>query len=377
MPLGFTPNRHSVIIPNLMASISFQNLSKTFPDGTQALRGVDLEVKQGEFLALVGPSGCGKTTLLRILAGLEQQSAGSVFINERDASTLQPKDRDLAMVFQNYALFPHLSVVDNLAFGLRARKRPKEEIEQAVRPVAERLGLTTLLKRKPNELSGGQRQRVALGRLLARNPSIHLLDEPLSNLDANLRASMRNELAQIHQEHQRTTLYVTHDQVEAMTLGKRICVMNEGEIIQVGTPSEIYDQPVHQFVAEFFGSPTINLLHGRIERQTDDKALFSFEQNSFDLPVTQDLPTGPVTLGLRPENLRILPEANKESSATWQAKVERIEDLGDSRLIHLTLDTCALTVRHSVRGLERGMTLTIEPDWDRALWFDSTNGKRL
>ena len=377
MPLGFTPNRHSVIIPNLMASISFKNLSKTFPDGTQALRGVDLEVKQGEFLALVGPSGCGKTTLLRILAGLEQQSAGSVFINERDASTLQPKDRDLAMVFQNYALFPHLSVFDNLAFGLRARKRPKEEIEQAVRPVAERLGLTTMLKRKPNELSGGQRQRVALGRLLARNPSIHLLDEPLSNLDANLRASMRNELAQIHKEHQRTTLYVTHDQVEAMTLGKRICVMNEGEIIQVGTPSEIYDQPVHQFVAEFFGSPTINLLHGRIERQTDDKALFAFEQNSFDLPVTQSLPTGSVTLGLRPENLRILPDANKESSTTWQATVERIEDLGDSRLIHLSLDTCVLTVRHSVRGLERGMSLTIEPDWERALWFDSTNGNRL
>ena len=164
-----------------MASISFKNLSKTFPDGTQALRGIDLEVKQGEFLALVGPSGCGKTTLLRILAGLEQPSAGIVFIDERDASTLQPRDRDLAMVFQNYALFPHLSVFDNLGFGLKARRRPKEEIEQAVRPVAERLGLSDLLKRKPNELSGGQRQRVALGRLLARNPSIHLLDEPLSN----------------------------------------------------------------------------------------------------------------------------------------------------------------------------------------------------
>ena len=360
-----------------MASISFKNLSKTFPDGTQALRGVDLEVKQGEFLALVGPSGCGKTTLLRILAGLEQQSAGSVFIDERDASTLQPKDRDLAMVFQNYALFPHLSVFDNLAFGLKARKRPKEEIEQAVRPVAERLGLSTMLKRKPNELSGGQRQRVALGRLLARNPSIHLLDEPLSNLDANLRASMRDELAQLHQEHQRTTLYVTHDQVEAMTLGKRICVMNEGEIIQVGTPTEIYDQPVHRFVAEFFGSPTINLLHGRIERQTDDKALFTIEGHSFDSPTIQDLPTGPITLGLRPENLRILPDANKGSSSIWQATVERVEDLGDSRLIHLPLETCTLTVRHSVRGLERGMSLAIEPDWERALWFDSSSGKRL
>jgi len=360
-----------------MASISFKNLSKTFPDGTQALRGIDLDINQGEFLALVGPSGCGKTTLLRILAGLEQQSAGSVLINERDASTLQPKDRDLAMVFQNYALFPHLSVFENLAFGLKARKRPKEEIEQAVRPVAERLGLSEMLKRKPNELSGGQRQRVALGRLLARNPSIHLLDEPLSNLDANLRASMRNELAQIHQEHQRTTLYVTHDQVEAMTLGKRICVMNEGKIIQVGTPSEIYDQPVHRFVAEFFGSPSINLIDGQIERQTDDKALFTFEGHSFHSPSVQDLPTGSVTLGLRPENLRILPDAHKESSSSWQAKVKRVEDLGDSRLIHLSLDTCTLTVRHSVRGLERGMSLAIEPDWERALWFDSTSGNRL
>lgn len=360
-----------------MAGISFKNLSKTFPDGTQALRGVDLDVKEGEFLALVGPSGCGKTTLLRILAGLEEASGGSVLIDGKDASALQPKDRDLAMVFQNYALFPHLSVFENLAFGLKARNRPKEEIEQAVRPVAQRLGLSAMLKRKPNELSGGQRQRVALGRLLARNPSIHLLDEPLSNLDANLRSSMRNELAQLHKENQRTTLYVTHDQVEAMTLGQRICVMNEGEIIQVGSPTEIYDQPVHQFVAEFFGSPAINLLQGRIERQTDDKALFTFEENSSDLPITQSLPPGFVTLGLRPENLRILPNANKESSSSWQATVERVEDLGDCRLIYLSLDTCTLTVRHSVCGLERGMSLAIEPDWERAHWFDPSSGNRL
>ena len=189
-----------------MARISFNNLSKTFPDGTKALQGIDLEVEPGEFLALVGPSGCGKTTLLRILGGLEKPSAGDVLINGQNASKLQPKDRDLAMVFQNYALFPHLSVFENLGFGLKARRRPKEEIERAVRPVAERLGLSDLLKRKPNELSGGQRQRVALGRLLARNPSIHLLDEPLSNLDANLRASMRDQLARLHREHGRTTL---------------------------------------------------------------------------------------------------------------------------------------------------------------------------
>jgi multiple sugar transport system ATP-binding protein len=358
-----------------MARISFKNLSKTFPDGTQALRGVDLEVEQGEFLALVGPSGCGKTTLLRILAGLEQQSTGSVLIDERDASMLQPKDRDLAMVFQNYALFPHLSVFENLAFGLKARKHPKDKIKEAVRPVAERLGLSDMLTRKPNELSGGQRQRVALGRLLARNPAIHLLDEPLSNLDANLRASMRNELAQLHQEHQRTTLYVTHDQVEAMTLGNRICVMNDGEIIQVGTPSEIYDQPVHRFVAEFFGSPTINLLTGKISGHDKSRGTFLIDELSIGMPSSVSPGQESATLGIRPENLMILKEI--EQGKTWETKIERIEDLGDSRLIHLSLGEQTLIVRNEARDLVAGMPLFVQPDWERAHWFDSSDGKRL
>jgi multiple sugar transport system ATP-binding protein len=375
MPLGFTPYGHSFIIPNQMASISFKNLSKAFPDGTQALRGIDLEVKQGEFLALVGPSGCGKTTLLRILAGLEQQSAGSVFIDERDASTLQPRDRDLAMVFQNYALFPHLSVFDNLAFGLKARRRPKEEIKQAVLPVAERLGLSAMLKRKPNELSGGQRQRVALGRLLARNPSIHLLDEPLSNLDANLRASMRNELAQLHQEHQRTTLYVTHDQVEAMTLGKRICVMNEGEIIQVGTPTEIYDQPVHRFVAEFFGSPAINVLPGRTISDENGPSTFIMGEHSIDLPGTRTPEPGHVLLGLRPEDLTVAPNAKPDKA--WETKITRVENLGDSRLLRLALGPHELSSRQEGHSFKVGDTLLVEPDWKRAHWFDPSSENRI
>ena len=358
-----------------MAGISFKNLSKTFPDGTQALRGVDLDVKEGEFLALVGPSGCGKTTLLRILAGLEEASGGSVLIDGKDASALQPKDRDLAMVFQNYALFPHLSVFENLAFGLKARNRPKEEIEQAVRPVAQRLGLTPMLDRKPNELSGGQRQRVALGRLLARNPSIHLLDEPLSNLDANLRSSMRNELALLHKENQRTTLYVTHDQVEAMTLGQRICVMNEGEIIQVGSPSEIYDQPVHQFVAEFFGSPAINLLTGEVSGSDENGKSFLLDELSIAIPSSAQPGQETVVLGIRPENLMILEET--DLGKTWETLIERIEDLGDSRLLHLSLGAQNLIVRSESRDLKVGMPLFVRPDWDRAHWFDPSSGNRL
>ena len=375
MPLGFTPYDPSFIIPYQMARISFNNLSKTFPDGTEALRGIELEVEPGEFLALVGPSGCGKTTLLRILAGLEQPSAGDVWINGQNASDLQPKDRDLAMVFQNYALFPHLSVFDNLGFGLKARRRPKEEIEQAVRPVAERLGLSDLLKRKPNELSGGQRQRVALGRLLARNPSIHLLDEPLSNLDANLRASMRDELARLHREHGRTTLYVTHDQVEAMTLGQRICVMDEGRIIQVGSPAEIYDQPVHRFVAEFFGTPSINLLSGKLSPAKKDRCTFQFDELSIEVPALFEPMQESVVLGLRPESLLISKEPGEEG--TWETKIERIDELGDSRLIHLPLGTRGLIARSENRELEAGMPLFLRPDWERVHWFDPSSGKRL
>ena len=358
-----------------MARISFSNLSKTFPDGTKALQGIDLEVEPGEFLALVGPSGCGKTTLLRILGGLEQPSAGDVLINGQNASKLQPKDRDLAMVFQNYALFPHLSVFENLGFGLKARRRPKEEIERAVRPVAERLGLSDLLKRKPNELSGGQRQRVALGRLLARNPSIHLLDEPLSNLDANLRASMRDQLARLHREHGRTTLYVTHDQIEAMTLGQRICVMNEGRIIQVGSPAEIYDQPVHRFVAEFFGSPSINLLDGKLSLSKKDRYAFQFDELAIEVPALSEPLQESVVLGLRPENVLISSEP--VAGGTWETKIERIDELGDSRLMHLPLGSSGLIARSENRDLKVGMSLFVRPDWERVHWFAPSSGKRL
>lgn len=358
-----------------MPGISFKNLCKTFPDGTQALRGVDLEVEEGEFLALVGPSGCGKTTLLRILAGLEEPSEGFIFISGKDASVLQPKDRDLAMVFQNYALFPHLSVFENLAFGLKARRRPKEEIKQAVRAVAQRLGLSTMLNRKPNELSGGQRQRVALGRLLTRNPSIHLLDEPLSNLDANLRASMRNELAKLHQEHGRTTLYVTHDQVEAMTLGQRICVMNEGKIVQLGTPEEVYDHPANRFVAEFFGSPSINILNGRVTHDEKGHSSFQLDDHPIELPGQPTCEGENILLGIRPEDLTLSPKA--PLGKAWETKIIRIENLGDSRLLRLALGSQELSTRQDARNFKVGENLLITPDWARVHWFDSTSGERL
>ncbi len=356
-----------------MTNISLKNISKTFPDGTEALHDVNLEVNQGEFIVLVGPSGCGKTTLLRLVAGLENPSNGSIFIGKKDATSLHPKERDLALVFQNYALFPNLSVFENLAFGLRARKQDNEIIRKKVLPVAERLGLENLLHRKPNELSGGQRQRVALGRLLASNPGIHLLDEPLSNLDANLRTSMRQELAQIHAEHQKTTLFVTHDQVEAMTLGQRLCVMSRGEIIQIGNPTEIYDFPENRFVAEFFGSPSINLIRGNIQK--DNKLLFFCSGPiRLNLPDDIEIPEGPVELGLRPENWEV---ANSRKALFFEGVLERTENLGDARVLYFSTECGRIVVKSDQRDFEAGQTFFLIPDWNRAHWFDVSTGKRI
>lgn len=356
-----------------MSSISLKNLSKTFPDGTEALLDVNLEIEPGEFIVLVGPSGCGKTTLLRIVAGLENPSEGSVHMGGKEATALHPKDRDLALVFQNYALFPNLSVWDNLAFGLRARKLADEIIGKKVLPVAQRLGLQDLLHRKPNELSGGQRQRVALGRLLARNPSIHLLDEPLSNLDANLRTSMREELAQIHAEHQKTTLFVTHDQVEAMTLGQRLCVMNRGTIIQIGNPSEIYDFPNNRFVAEFFGSPSINLIRGEIQRE-NQLSFFSSGGIRLGLPNGVELPEGPIELGLRPEDWMTV---NEHKPLSIEGVLERTENLGDSRILRFSTEWGRLSAKSDRRDFQAAQTYFLIPDWNRAHWFNISSGKRI
>ena len=248
-----------------MAVVAFDAVSKVYPDGTRAVSSMDLEVGDQEFVVLVGPSGCGKTTALRMVAGLEEISEGRLRIGERVVNDVPPRDRDIAMVFQSYALYPHLSVYENIAFGLRLKKVPKDEIDRRVRNAANVLDLTQWLQRKPRNLSGGQRQRVAMGRAIVREPAAFLMDEPLSNLDAKLRVAMRAEIARLQDELGVTTIYVTHDQVEAMTMGDRVAVMRRGELQQVAPPQELYDRPVNVFVGGFIGSPAMNLLQGRIE----------------------------------------------------------------------------------------------------------------
>jgi ABC-type sugar transport system ATPase subunit len=308
-----------------MAEVIFDHVTKVFPGGTVAVEDLSLEIADGEFLILVGPSGCGKTTSLRMIAGLERISAGEVRVGDRVVNDVQPKDRDIAMVFQNYALYPHMTVEKNLAYALRQRNTPRAEIDRRVRETAEMLALTELLKRRPGQLSGGQRQRVAMGRALVREPKAFLLDEPLSNLDAKLRVQMRAELKRIHLQLGITTIYVTHDQVEAMTLGDRIAVMSGGRLQQLGAPQEVYDRPVNVFVAGFIGSPAMNLLKARAQGGT-------VTAGALTLPVS-GVPDGELILGLRPEVL----ETGRADGPAVTLVVDVVEPLGDEVLVHGTV----------------------------------------
>ena len=357
-----------------MSAISLLNLSKKFPDGTEALQGIDLDVKDGEFLVLVGPSGCGKTTLLRIIAGLESPTSGTIKIEDKEVNKIPPKDRDLGMVFQNYALFPHLDVYGNIAFGLKAKKYDRQAIEKKVSPVAGKLGLADQLRKKPDQLSGGQRQRVALGRLLARNPSIHLLDEPLSNLDASLRIAMRGQLADLHEEYQKTTLFVTHDQIEAMTLGQRLCVMNQGKIIQIGSPDTIYQKPSHRFVAEFFGFPTINFFEGNILTTKQGLYYELATKTQFALPNGINYSDGRIDLGVRPEDWVIQKEAFQNGI---EVGLTRVENLGDSRILHLKMENQSILIKSQEDNFTTGQSFYISPHWDQSHWFDPVNGNRI
>jgi multiple sugar transport system ATP-binding protein len=310
-----------------MTNVEFDGVTKVFPGGAVAVEDLTLTVDDGEFLILVGPSGCGKSTALRMIAGLEKISAGSITVGGTRVNDIPPKDRDIAMVFQNYALYPHMSVEKNLGFALRQRKASKEEIAQRVGDMATLLGLTDLLQRKPGQLSGGQRQRVAMGRALVREPQVFLLDEPLSNLDAKLRVQMRAELKKLHHRLGITTIYVTHDQVEAMTLGDRIAVLSAGRLQQIGAPQEVYDHPANVFVAGFIGSPPMNLLSGSVRDGQVSAGDLVFARSG--------VPDADVIVGIRPEGLR--PVGPEDPGPGFELHVDVVEPLGDEVMVHGTV----------------------------------------
>ena len=322
-----------------MAGVTFEGVGKVYPDGTRAVAGLDLEVADGEFVVLVGPSGCGKTTALRMVAGLEDISEGTITIGDEVINDVLPQKRNIAMVFQNYALYPHMSVADNLGFGLRMRKLPQKEIRAKVEEIARVLRLTELLDRKPRVLSGGQRQRVAMGRAIVRNPQVLLMDEPLSNLDAKLRVQMRAEIARIQREIAATTIYVTHDQVEAMTMGDRVVVMRKGEVQQVDIPQAIYERPANRVVATFIGSPPMNLLRGALERDGEG---FAVTIGGTRLPLSGHPALDPyagseIGIGVRPEQVQ---HGAAAPAAMWrlEGRVVATELLGSDLLVYLEVD---------------------------------------
>ena len=328
-----------------MADVRFERVMKRYGQQAPVIEDLDLQIHDHEFLVLVGPSGCGKSTILRMIAGIEEITTGDLYIGERRVNDVAPKDRDIAMVFQNYALYPHMSVYDNMAFALKLRGAPRREIEQRVTRAADTLGLQDYLTRKPRELSGGQRQRVALGRALVREPQVFLLDEPLSNLDAKLRVQTRAEISRLHQQTGTTFVYVTHDQVEAMTLGDRIVVLNSGVIQQLGTPSELYNHPANLFVAGFIGSPAMNFFAGKLIRHGDSAVVQMGEGAdgaSLDLAAAptayladQATPEGrPMIVGIRPEDLHLADGATERANVLL-GSVEVIEHLGNEQLIYL------------------------------------------
>ncbi len=326
-----------------MASVTIGNVDKVYPGNVKAVDNVSLEIKDKEFMVLVGPSGCGKSTTLRMVAGLEEISAGTIKIGDRVVNDVAPKDRDIAMVFQNYALYPHMTVYKNMAFGLKLRKYPAAEIDKRVREAAKILGIENLLDRKPKALSGGQRQRVAVGRAIVRKPQVFLFDEPLSNLDAKLRVQMRVEISKLHARLQSTMIYVTHDQVEAMTMGDRICVMKDGIIQQVADPITLYDHPANRFVAGFIGMPPMNFLDGEL---AEEDGVLKFNEGTFKLDVPADMAAklkesgadkGTITLGIRPEDLHDVSETPAEGDfVEIKSRVEIIEPMGSELYLYLT-----------------------------------------
>ena len=373
-----------------MAELEFRNLRKAFPGGTVAVESLNLVVADGEFLVLVGPSGSGKTTVLRMAAGLERATSGDVLIGGEVVNDVAPPDRDIAMIFQTYALYPHMTVYDNMAFGLKLHGVKKEETRRRVQSAAQMLELDDLLKRKPSQLSGGQRQRVAMGRAIVREPAAYLMDEPLSNLDAKLRVEMRTYLAELHQRLRTTTLYVTHDQTEAMTMGDRVAVMKDGQLQQVDTPQVLYDRPANAFVAGFIGSPAMNLLRGRLTG-SGGAASVALGESVLALPRSL-LARRPslagyldreVVVGIRPEDIEdaaLVPAAN---GAALPVQVKLAEPLGAEVIAHFPLSVAdeggpLITARLSPRsGARSGKPLRVAIDVDRLYFFDAESQEAI
>ena len=354
-----------------MAKLSLQDICKQYDDGTQAVSNINLQVEDGEFLVLVGPSGCGKSTLLRLIAGLESATSGQITIGDTIVNDVAPKDRDIAMVFQNYALYPHMSVYDNMAFGLKMRKYDKGEITKRVERAAATLGLNELLNKKPRSLSGGQLQRVALGRAIVRQPQLFLFDEPLSNLDAKLRLSMRTELKKLHKNLRATMVYVTHDQTEAMSMGNRLVVLKDGIMQQVGSPLEIYNQPANIFVADFLGSPAMNFIHCHLKVENSD--LFLEKEGLLRIRLsakqktainTNDNIRTSIVAGIRPEHLsELTPPTDTVNHRTLRLQIEFLQPMGNEILATCRTNDCEITARLSA-------STRLQPDQFCELYFD-------
>lgn len=362
-----------------MAGVSLKSISKIYDNGFQAVKSIDLEIADKEFMILVGPSGCGKTTTLRMIAGLEEISKGEMKIGEQLVNHVAPKDRNIAMVFQNYALYPHMTVYENMAFGLKLQKTPKDEINSRIEKTAKILDIEQLLKRKPKQLSGGQRQRVALGRAIVRKPEVFLMDEPLSNLDAKLRIQMRAELIKLHKELQTTFVYVTHDQTEAMTMGSRICVMNDGVIQQVAEPKVIYNHPANMFVASFIGAPQMNFFEGKLVES--DQQLCVVVQG-FEIPLNNEYRAKlkgsaaigkNIVVGVRPEDIRIA--SNHEGI---QSKVVVTELLGSDLNVYFTFaDKQYILKADANNEIEFNQSITVNFDPQKIHLFDKETEKSL
>jgi multiple sugar transport system ATP-binding protein len=365
-----------------MSEVVLKKVSKVFSGGVVAVKDADLEVADREFVVLVGPSGCGKSTFLRMIAGLEEATSGEIYIDGKLVNDVPPKDRDIAMVFQNYALYPHMTVFDNMAFGLKLRKYPKPEIKARVEEAAQILGIEMLLDRKPKALSGGQRQRVAVGRAIVRKPKVFLFDEPLSNLDAKLRVQMRAEISKLHSRLNATIVYVTHDQIEAMTMGTRIVVLKDGEIQQVADPMTLYDSPVNRFVAGFIGSPAMNFMDGTIGRNGG----LVFDEGTFKARIpaqfekTLEPYVGkPIIFGIRPEAIyEKSPEDSAEQKASFKATVEVVEPMGNETIVYVTTGKSPLVARLITRREMRPSSeINLFIDMRRIHFFDPGDEKTV